>query len=40
MPEYVRAIAQRRLGERPLGTADPETLDAVEWWVTNVTSEA
>jgi mRNA-degrading endonuclease toxin of MazEF toxin-antitoxin module len=39
MPEYVRAIAQRRLGDRPLGTADQETLDAVEWWVTNFTSE-
>ena len=40
MPEYVRAIAQQRLGDRPLGTADPETLDTVEWWVTNFTSEA
>jgi mRNA interferase MazF len=39
MPEYVRAISQRRLAERPLGTADQETLDAVEWWVTNLTTD-
>jgi mRNA interferase MazF len=39
MPEYVRAIAQRRLGDRSLGTADQETLDTVEWWVNHFTSE-
>jgi mRNA interferase MazF len=39
MPDYVRAIAQQRLGERPLGTADRETLDEVEWWVANFTRE-
>jgi mRNA interferase MazF len=39
MPEYVRAIAQQRLAERPLGAASPETLGEVEWWIKNFTSE-
>jgi mRNA interferase MazF len=39
MPEYVRAISQRRLAERPLGAASPETLDEVEWWITNFTTD-
>jgi hypothetical protein len=32
MPEYVRAISQQRLADRPLGTATQQTLDEVEWW--------
>jgi mRNA interferase MazF len=39
MPEYVRAISQQRLAERPLGAASPETLDAIEWWIQNFTTE-
>lgn len=39
MPEYVRALAQQRLAERPLGSASQRTLDEVEWWVTNFTRE-
>jgi hypothetical protein len=39
MPEYVRAISQRRLSERPLGAAAQTTLDEVEWWITNFTTD-
>jgi mRNA interferase MazF len=39
MPEYVRAISQQRLADRPLGSATPQTLDQVEWWITNFTTE-
>jgi mRNA interferase MazF len=39
MPEYIRAISQHRLAERPLGSATQETLDKVEWWVANFTSD-
>lgn len=39
MPEYVRAISQQRLSGRPLGSAEPETLDRIEWWVTNFTTD-
>lgn len=38
MPEYVRAVSQQRLSERPLGSAAPHTLDRVEWWITNFTT--
>ena len=39
MPEYVRAISQQRLTGRPLGTVRAATLDEVERWVTQFTSE-
>jgi mRNA interferase MazF len=39
MPEYVRAISQQRLEERPLGSASAQTLDQVEWWITNFTTD-
>jgi mRNA interferase MazF len=39
MPEYVRAISQERLSERPIGVASDRTLDKVEWWITNFTTE-
>jgi len=39
MPEYLRAISQHRLGERPLGSATDETVDQVEWWIRNFTTE-
>jgi mRNA interferase MazF len=39
MPEYVRAISQRRLAERPLGSAEHETLHEVEWWIANFTTD-
>jgi mRNA interferase MazF len=39
MPEYVRAISQQRLADRPLGSAMEQTLDQVEWWITNFTTE-
>ena len=39
MPEYVRAISQQRLADRPLGSAKEQTLDQVEWWITNFTTE-
>jgi mRNA interferase MazF len=39
MPEYVRAISQQRLAERPIGAAEPEALDLVEWWIENFTTD-
>lgn len=39
MPEYVRAVSQQRLAERPLGSATQQTLDEVEWWIMNFTTE-
>jgi mRNA interferase MazF len=39
MPEYVRAISQRRLAERPLGSAEHQTLNEVEWWIANFTTD-
>jgi hypothetical protein len=39
MPEYVRAVSQHRLTERPLGSASQQTLDEVEWWVANFTTD-
>jgi mRNA interferase MazF len=39
MPEYVRAISQQRLAERALGSASQQTLDEVEWWIANFTTE-
>jgi mRNA interferase MazF len=39
MPEYVRTVSQQRLSERSLGAATQATLDEVEWWVTNFTTE-
>lgn len=39
MPEYVRAVSQQRLVERPLGSATRETLDEVEWWLANFTTD-
>jgi mRNA interferase MazF len=39
MPEYVRAISQQRLTDRPLGTATQQTLDEVEWWIANFTAD-
>jgi mRNA interferase MazF len=39
MPEYLRAISQQRLAERPLGSAGRPTLDEVEWWVETFTTE-
>jgi mRNA interferase MazF len=39
MPEYVRAISQQRLSERPLGSVTQQTLDDVEWWITNFTTD-
>jgi mRNA interferase MazF len=39
MPEYVRAVSQHRLAERPLGSAAQRTLEEVEWWITNFTTE-
>ena len=39
MPEYVRAVSQQRLAERPIGTAEPEVLDMVEWWIENFTTD-
>lgn len=39
MPEYVRAVSQQRIADRPLGSATPQTLVEVEWWVTNLTTE-
>jgi len=39
MPEYVRAISQQRLAERPLGAARQPTLDQVEWWVETFTTD-
>lgn len=38
MPEYVRAVSQRRLDGRPLGSAARDTLDRIEWWIDNFTS--
>lgn len=38
MPEYVRAVSQQRLTERPLGSASQRTLDVTEWWITNFTT--
>jgi mRNA interferase MazF len=39
MPEYIRAISQSRLTERPLGSARQKTVNEVEWWITNFTTE-
>ncbi|MGI5178179.1 type II toxin-antitoxin system PemK/MazF family toxin [Dactylosporangium sp. CA-152071] len=39
MPEYVRAISRQRLTGRALGAARPATLDEVERWVSQFTSE-
>jgi mRNA interferase MazF len=39
MPEYVRAVSQQRLTGRALGSASPETLDEVEWWIANFTTD-
>jgi mRNA interferase MazF len=39
MPEYVRAISQRRLAERSLGSAEHETLNEIERWVANFTTD-
>jgi mRNA interferase MazF len=39
MPEYLRAISQHRLAERPLGSATQQTLDEIEWWITNFTTD-
>jgi mRNA interferase MazF len=39
MPEYVRAIAQQRLADRPVGTAGQKILDEVEWWIQTFTSD-
>ena len=39
MPEYVRAISQQRLAEHALGSASQQTLDEVEWWIANFTTE-
>ena len=39
MPEYVRALSQQRLAERILGSATLETVDRVEWWVSNFTTD-
>ena len=39
MPEYVRAISQQRLADRPLGTASQQTLDEVEWWIANFSTD-
>jgi mRNA interferase MazF len=39
MPEYVSAISQQRLADRPLGSATEQTLDQVEWWIANFTTE-
>ncbi|MET7423819.1 type II toxin-antitoxin system PemK/MazF family toxin [Dactylosporangium sp. NPDC005555] len=40
MPEYVRAISQQRLTGLMLGAVRPATLDEVEQWVSQFTSEA
>jgi len=37
MPEYVRAITQRRLTKR-LGAADPASVDAVDEWLRRITA--
>jgi len=39
MPEYVRAISRQRLAERPIGSAEPATVDTVEWWIENLTHD-
>jgi mRNA interferase MazF len=39
MPEYVRAISQQRISGQSLGVALPATLDAVERWVAQFTTE-
>lgn len=39
MPEYVRALSQRRHVGQRLGVALPETIDAVEQWVAQFTTE-
>jgi mRNA interferase MazF len=39
MPEYVRAISRQRLTGQSLGVALPATLDAVERWVSQFTTE-
>lgn len=38
MPEYVRAVSQRRLADRPLGTVPQQTLDKIEWWISTFTT--
>lgn len=39
MPEYVRVLSQRRLTGQVLGVALPATLDEVERWVAQFTTE-
>jgi mRNA interferase MazF len=39
MPEYLRAISRQRLTERPIGSADPATVETVEWWIENFTHD-
>jgi mRNA interferase MazF len=39
MPEYVRAISQQRMAERPLGAAPQPTVEQVEWWVEIFTTD-
>jgi mRNA interferase MazF len=39
MPEYVRAVSQRRLAERTLGSATQQILDEVERWITTFTTD-
>jgi len=39
MPEYVRAISQRRLADRPLGVATPQTLQEVQRWISDFTTD-
>jgi mRNA interferase MazF len=39
MPEYVRAISQQRLTGQSVGVALPATVEAVERWVSQFTTE-
>lgn len=39
MPEYVRAVSQQRISERPLGSAKQQTLEEVERWVAYFTTD-
>jgi hypothetical protein len=32
-------VSQHRLAERPLGSAAQLTLEEIEWWITNFTTE-
>jgi len=34
-----RTVTGQRLAEQPIGAAATRTLDEVEWWITNFTTE-